>query len=522
MAGGYSGRSANGAPKPGSGAAAAHTWLTKAKATLSTGASKATAQVWALPYADPDLASVANAPTSLADRLRGQVTTAATYHAAVIDSQLGAQPAGTLAWPAAGQADPATLRLAQVLRPAAAVLSGSSLPLQTPNERYTPSGRSSIDGIPAAVSDPALDSVLDGDPADADAGNGSGSAPGLLAGQRFIAETALITTQQQSQRAIVVQAPRDFAPSSDLLAALRDVTGSNWVDYVGLSTVLHSQPDPEVSVGPLTRSRASVSADRSAASLTKVADFGDDLASFASILTTPSHATGPYDPVVLRALSTSWRGTSGASGPDAFLAAAGGGPDGLETQRSNVSMVPKSSITLSGKSGSVPITIVNNLAQPVRLRLDVTSLRPDVLRITAHPMVTVDPGSQQIVQVAAHASGSGVVVPVHVRLLTPNGTAYGRAQDIQVHVTNIGVIALVILLGSAALVVLAVVLRLYRAARKRREPGTGGGGDGSPPGAPGPGGPDGEPRDDTARRASFVPQQPQDVHNGGTDGRSRP
>lgn len=579
MASGYAVRAANGTANPGSGTAAARAWLTQAKeviggvppgtsptgtpsgaptpgttstpnttpagpGTQGTGtqganaaagetgstdsaagtaalAASSTAEVWTLPYADPDLDSLAGAPA----RLQTQVTVAADYRPKAVADQLGVTPRGVLAWPAGGQAGSAALRLAAArLKPGAVLLSGDSLPVRTPDDLYTPTGRTSVDGMPAAVSDPALDAVLDGDPADT--GNGAGSAPGLLAGQRYIAETALISAQLQTDRAVVVQAPRDFAPSTDLLAALRDVASGRWVGYVGLSKVLHTAADPNATVGLPTRSAVSRSADRSTASLARVSRFQGDLASFASILTAPDRVTAPYDPVILRALSTSWRGRNGAAGPDAFLAAASGGPEGLETQRSEVSMVPKSGITLSGRSGSLPITIVNNLAQQVRLRLVITSGRPDLLRITPHPTLTIDPGSQQIVQISAHASGSGVVVPVHVRLLTPAGGAYGAAQDIQVRVTNIGAIGLVILLVSAGLVVLAVVLRLYRAARRRRGTGGPAGGSGTGPGSgegddtPTPGDQDASPRDgDTTNRGSFVPPRPEDVHNGETDGR---
>lgn len=579
MASGYVVRTANGGARPGSGTAAAHNWLTQAgetigglattqdtatrqndrSATATPGASSgsptpspeaspngvppgentrvspavaasSTSEVWALPYADPDLDSLATAPANL----QAEVSVAASYQSDAIARELGAAPQGLLALPPGGQASTGALRLAAAkLKPTAVLLSGASLPLRTPGELYTPTGLTSVDGMPAAVSDPALDAVLDGDPADN--GNGAGSAPGLLAGQRYIAETALIATQVRSQRSIVVQAPRGFAPSDDLLAAMRGVGSGGWADYVGLSKVLDSSPDPNATTGTLTRSATSRSLDRSPASLDQVTRFQDDLASFASILTTPQRATTPYAPVILRALSTDWRGRTGSEGPDAYLTAASSGPEGLETQRSEVSMVPKSGITLSGRSGTLPITIVNNLAQPVRLRLVVTSGRPDLLRITPHPLLTIDPGSQQIVQVSTKASGSGVVVPVNVRLLTPAGQPYGAAQNIQVRVTNIGAIALVILLGSAGLVVLAVALRLYRATRRKRAAAAG---DTRPSGddtAPSSRRDDARDQDtatrghesanhlgdadDTASHGSFVPPEPDDVHNGGTSGR---
>jgi hypothetical protein len=437
---------------------AASQWLAAAKTATSSG------QVWSLPYADPDIASLSHSSTNLTSEL----TDAARLGTSDISKGLGRTPSGTIAWPADGQADAATLATARSLNPSALLVSDSSVPLSTPNQTYTPTGHATVDGMSTAVSDSRIDAIFAGDPVDAAYNSGSNSQ--LLASQRFIAETALIALQRPLQsRTIVVEMPRSFAPTDTLVQALRTATG--WVHYVNLSTVTGGSTDPNVTVGTAQRTQQA-SQDRSAASMASVASLASRLSSFAAILSKPIRVNGPYQPAVLRALATSWR--TDPNGAAAFINATG---SGLDTLRNLVGMVPKTEITLSGKSGDIPITIHNNLSQDVTLQVQVSTRVNDQLRVAGSVTVTIHTGSEQIVQIPASASVSGSVVPITVRLVALNGQQFGDAQTINVRITDIGVIALVILFVSGALLVVAIGFRLYRAARRARHGSDGDSGD---------------------------------------------
>jgi hypothetical protein len=497
MQAGYDTRSANGSPQPApaSGTRVATNWLAALRTTVRAD------HLWALPYADPDLSALAAAPPDLAGTV---ITTANDLGVRQIESELDIAPRGVLGWPVAGVADQPTLRTAKQLHATALLLSGSSLPAQNQQSlTYTPTGHTTIGGTPTAVSDPELDAVLAGDPADN--GNGPGTTPGLLAAQRYLAELALINGENSLPRTIAVQAPRGFVPSRPLLAAMHAAAAPNtgWVSYKSLTDLLAAHPDPVARYGQ-PRPPAGATTGLPADGVRTAEQLNAALNEFTAILTLPDRITKPYDPVLVRTMSASW-----VNAPEAMQSFVGAALRDVNQLRGLVYMIQKPEITLSAKSGLVPITVVNDLRQAVRVRVTAVSAVPDQLHVKPDRLVTIPASDQPIVQISVSASVSGAVVPVRVQLLTPAGQPYGAYQVVKVRITNLGVITLVILFGSAALVVLAVLLRVYRSTRRHGHaeargiddgdggPGSGGQdgpagpGDTGPEGPRGPGGPGG-------------------------------
>jgi hypothetical protein len=62
---------------------------------------------------------------------------------------------------------------------------------------------------------------------------------------------------------------------------------------------------------------------------------------------------------------------------------------------------------------------------------------------------------------------TGTRVTVTAQLVTPDGADYGDPQSFQVTVSSIGSVTLIIFALSAALLVIAVGLRIYRGRRTR-------------------------------------------------------
>jgi hypothetical protein len=438
----------------GAGSQDAAQWLASAKTDLGGAAG----ELWQLPATDPDFDSLAAADPAYAAQM---VQSAKTLTGTTVKDLVGRGPSGMIAWPADGQADPAAVSLAQSIDPSAVLLDSGSVDLRTASNSYTPTGLAALSGgTPLAISDSDLDAVFDGDPADA---TYTGSSESLLASQRFLALSALIALERpylSTPRTILVAPPRQVQPSLPLLQA---VGQAGWIKTVGLSSLLSATPDPESRTSAPTQSAASAAENLTAAQLTDAEAANTSLQSLEQVLTAPGQqATASYDPAVLRAVSSSWRGA--ASGQEKFTAAVGGR---LSTSVDAVHLVPKANVTLSGKSGQIPFTIENQLSYSVRVGVRVTTDRSG-LTVKSVAVHTIPEGSTTV-EVPVDSTVSGASVTVTAQLVTGSGAPYGAPESLTVSVSSIGVITLVVFALSAALLVVGVVLRIYRGRRRRRE-----------------------------------------------------
>jgi hypothetical protein len=448
----YSAGATGSATSTDSGAQNAQRWLAEAKTVLS-----GTGELWQLPAGDPDLGSLAAGGADFAD---STVKSAMAQAGSTVNSTIGRAPLGTLAWPADGQADAATLKLAELADPAATVVSSDSIGLHSPSDIYTPTGRLNTAGQShLAVSDADLDAIFDGDPADSGY-SGAGTDSSLLAAQRFLAQSALIALEKPNlspPRTVMVTAPREGQPNTALLSA---VGQAGWIKTVGLSTLLGTSPDSQAETSTPKRTAATAKSDLTPDQLTATEGLSASVQSLAEILTDPTKVTEPFNPASLRTVSTEWRGDT--NGQTAFTEAV---QARVSTIVAAVRLVPKSDLTLSGKSGVIPFTIQNQLNESVSIGIRITTDRAG-LTVQQVRVQKVAPG-QTTVQVHVNSTVSGQRVTVTAQLVTPVGTMYGDSQSLHVTVSSIGSVTLVIFALSAALLVVAVMLRIYRSRRTR-------------------------------------------------------
>lgn len=434
----------------GAGAQNAAAWLTEAKTVLSGG------ELWQLPQSDPDLGSLGRSnPTAAAALVKSAVTRAD----GTIENLTGLVPKGVLAWPADGQADSGTLNLAAAANPDAVIVRSNSIGLHTPLDSYTPTGRAQVSGRQVAVSDAALDAIFAGDAVDA---AWKGSNQSLLAAQRFLAESALIARERPnlaSPRTIMVAAPRGSTPDPALLTALGQ---AGWIKTVGLSSLLSASPDPHAQTSAPKRDAATAQSDLSTAQLTATSSLDASVQALSAIMVDRKslQTVDGYGSAVLRTLSTAWR--SAPTQQAAFSAAV---ENRLDTTMGAVTLVKKSDLTLSGKSGVIPFTVENRFDHPVRIGIRITTDHAG-LSVESITVQTVQQGSTPInVHVSSKVTGTRVTVTA--QLVTPDGADYGDPQSFQVTVSSIGSVTLIIFALSAALLVIAVGLRIYRGRRTR-------------------------------------------------------
>ena len=437
-------------------------WIKEAGTVLSS----ANSELWQLPSTDPDFASLAAAPGAVAQRLVSAAATQSDTGTAV-KTVTQTTPRGLLTWPADGQVDAKTLDLAQSVDPAAVVVDSGSIGLSVPDAAYTPTGRATANGRDdLAVADSALDAIMSGDKADA--AYSSGSSQTVLASQRLLAQTALIALEKPTlARSVLLTLPRSSAESVTDMPVLSALKDAPWLKSVGLSTLLKQSPDTDAAIGTPTRSAAAADTDLTSSQLGRALGIDAQLQLYQSILNGENATDDGFDEAALRTVSTGWRGSTAAW--TGFTSAVS---NRLTDQMGQVYLIPKSGLTLSGTSGSIPFTVVNHLPQAVTLGLTIETNRTGLV-VTQVPVRKFATGSTTVnVKVTAEAPGANVQVTAY--LVNSDGRHYGDAQSggsrsLQVTVTSIGFVALLLFAGSAALLVFAVGLRIYRGRRGTRK-----------------------------------------------------
>jgi hypothetical protein len=423
---------------------AAEDWIAQ------VGQQAATDDIVALPYADPDVAAVAeaNRPGFLeqGDRRSDSVDQA------LLDNT----PRTDLAWPADGAGDEDTIATAARAGDAFVLLDEDTAPLLTP-QTFTPSGR-------LAWQDPDVDVLLADEPASALMASPA-SAPGdvLLARQRFLAETLLHSQEVADPRLLVMAPPRRWDPSrawADALATA--VRRATWLNPVSLDRAVAPSPPPFERNAPAVPDEAAEA--QLPGELVRTAQTGlVDNRRFAAILTRPGRLTPAIEDALLSSVSTAWRGDTGAATTSQQQVL-----DQLETLRGKVRIVSQGG-TLSDDRGSFPVTIRNQLDQPVVVGLQVTSTDPLRLRVNGPDETIRIPPQRSVSQpVDLDAVTSGRLA-FDAQLLTPRGVKYDEPVTVVVDVRGFGQITLLVFGAAVALLVIAAAMRITRRIRRSRD-----------------------------------------------------
>ncbi|MER6982697.1 DUF6049 family protein [Streptomyces carpinensis] len=455
---------------------------TKAGATPVAGTHQAVAKQWlaelqqavtgkevvALPFGDPDLASLAHRGTSVTGSL-SQLKDATDVAASTVETVLHVKPDTDFAWPVDGAVDPSIVRVATSAGADKVIARSDSI--QEPDSlTYTPSAARPIGGgTTAVVTDARLSTAFEGDLTRA----GSGT----LAVQRFLAQSLELDNQTGRQRSIVV-APQRMPSASQAQAMAQALTAlqqSTWSESQDLAAAAKAKPDPAATTTvPSTSDYPSSLRKRELRrpAFAVIARTQDKVDNFKVVLTDESRVVTPFGRAMNREMSTSWRGRN--SDAESFR-------DGVEAYLDDLSeevkLIDKSETKLSGHSATIPVTVQNNLVQGVdHLVLRLTSTNPTRLKIGgkaySEQQVTVSGGHSQSVKFTTSANANGPVTVI-AQLYTQDGQEYGAPVTFDVKVTEITATVMLVIGGGVLLLVLAG-FRMYTqrkraAAREKAE-----------------------------------------------------
>ena len=478
------------------GSATATSWLDRLKALASRH------PVIALPYADPDVVALVRAG------LTADLTASfgrARDHTAGLDALLGITAIEDIAWPVDEFVDSATVdRLAD--NGIHAVLLDRQSLRKVVDRAYTTTAAAEINTganpLTAIVPDaPVTSLAIDM------ATGGQGFA---VARQRLLAETAVIQQQLPYEaRDVFVRFARDWQPADPEAAAalLALPVTTPWLTGTTVPDAIArpARADDRATIPryPGAARRAELAGD----ALVAGNRLRGELTSFGTILadseppppgaTTADRTNAQTAANLIRdkirqgvdalawSESAHWR-----RDPAAAAALRSAVRDMLTGLRGQVS-VAINTVRLTSTSGPLPVTLLNRLGTPVRVRLTLQSQRLGLKfgkvreSIVAAARSATQPGSTSV-EVPFEAQTVGKF-PVDAQLSTVDDLKLGPPSRITVSTTAYGRLALLVTGGAFVLLVLAALVRFVfrRRQGKRPEPpgdGFGGPGEGEGPG----------------------------------------
>lgn len=447
--------------KPLPASVSAKSWLEAVKAGATS--------YFSVPFADPDTAALVHR------KLTAQLNDAYSQRSVAKDL-LGRAPTESIAWPFGGVADQPTIN--RLARQDDALLLTSTI-LQPPaGLTYTPDATTTVATSRKTRTAVAYDATIS-DVISADTRTVPGSA--LLTGQRFLAETALMTMERTQSRTLVIAPDRRWNPDPALAAELLKFSGTMpWLKPTDLGTVLADRPKQRT-LGSYPQAAQRQELD--AGYLQSVKNIRTTATDFGLIFQPPKSDVERNG--ILRAASSAWRG---GRARNAFRTTLARQVSDLTSKQVHVVLGDNPSRTLAGRTGTVPITVANDLpGETVTITLRVTSRSARLLIKPTEETLTLPPRQKHPVLVQMQANGNGDT-DVDVQLLTPGaqGKPIGAVHTIRVHATGLVGTALLITGGALAIVFIGVGVRATRARRRAKHaedlddaaagnPGTGGG-----------------------------------------------
>lgn len=438
--------------EPGTDATVAKAWLERARTALRD------ADFVGLPYADPDLATTATGA------LAADAGRAFNAGRTLLKRDLGRAGDSTLAWPPGSTLDPAVESLLAGQGVHGVVIPESALPL-TERLNYTPSAPTQLTSDPlgsltALVSDTQLDGWVAAK---------TGTEGPRIAAQRFLADTAMTALERpHGSRDVVVTPPRTWEPVSGFAEQLLAQTAlAPWLQPATLGQVLADEP----SAAPRTLTPSNgglLHADH----VRHVVDLRRRLQRLRGILTDPQRepaALADLDDALARAVSAAWaHDTTGG------IRLADTADAGLARQLDRLRVVTGGVVTMTGRSGRIPLTFQNDLGQTVRIRVRIDTNKrlrleggtPYEARTGAE--VVIPPGGSTLV-IKGKATTGGLF-SIKVDLLATDGRPLGIGTTLKVRSTAYGVVALTVTGVAFGLLLVASATRLVKRGRKPSEP----------------------------------------------------
>ncbi|MGY0485628.1 DUF6049 family protein [Streptomyces sp. WG-D5] len=455
----------------GTGASAARAWLAALKDAVKG------REVWLLPYADTDIASLAHHPGTDTDDLTEVVSGLAADATKRVDRILGTGARTGLGWPADGALDSRVTALGPKLGITRVLASGQGLTPADTDPVTLGSGDDELTALPyEADLTTALARVKDPEPSatpsvSASASRSTSPSPSpspsasSSADEPDEATVDHVTALLKANARPVVVPPRNLSgtAANALGAAIDTGTDDGWLDLEDLRAAGDDSVDGTAG-SPAAYPSKLRGGELGKEQLTDAADDLDRLATLSKVLADPKTTTASVHAAMARALSTAWRAEEDAA-QRTFQRRT---TDFLSTSVTSLRLVPKTTVTVTSGDASIPVTVDNALQQPVSgLELRVTSSDSERLRVNEGEIAVSAAGSASHtsqIDVTAKANGKAQLT---ARLYTTSdGKPWGDEMTFEVDVTSVSSGAIAVVAAGVGLIVLAAVFRMRQMRRR--------------------------------------------------------
>ena len=189
----------------------------------------------------------------------------------------------------------------------------------------------------------------------------------------------------------------------------------------------------------------------------------DRLDRFVSVLVDPAAVAQTFGAAMLRTASAAWR-----TEPDTANRLLTSVNSELSARIGLIRALSSGTVTFSGDSGRVPVTVANDGPDPVVVGVQLVGEPASRLVSTSHAPIEIPPGRKASLDLDARVIG-GDPLTVRVQLLTPEGDPFGEPETITLGSTAYArAAAWVVGLAFAAIAVFVVVGVTRRITRVRR------------------------------------------------------
>jgi hypothetical protein len=448
MADGYEVRASSG-PVQGTRSTEVSAWLDRLRQAIADPG----ADVAGMLYGQPDVVAAQ----------RGRALTQALRQRAPIDASteqtLGTPMPATVALVPGGMVDDATAARLAAAELRATVLSDRALPLAT-GTFFTPSGSVVQDTeqgpLPVLLTDTGLSQALMMPVGTA--------AQRTAAQQRLLAETLTTVTELAETQRLLVAAPQaDWSPSvAGAQMFVETLASTPWIEPTRMDQALAREPST-LPRAPLQYGPAQREAELPPEQVADVRAQYADLRAYGEIL-------APEDvPLAGRTAPTrglaGWFRTHAEDGADLVATV----DEQVRFVRESVRVVSSGTITVSGSSGTIPVTIENLGTLPVTVGLLMTSDPPQLFQAEPVDPIRIEPQRRTSVEVTAQVAAAGPVpVTVTVQVTTPEGRPFGSPGELVVRSSAYADAARILVRVALVALLLAVVVHGVRRARRAR------------------------------------------------------
>jgi hypothetical protein len=285
-------------------------------------------------------------------------------------------------------------------------------------------------------------------------------AADIAVAQRFLSEVALARVEAgpNGAAAPLIASPPTLWRADEAVARrlLRVWQTTRWIEPTGLRDLTATgvtAPTARPAPGPVPPERTLSAAQRAAVRTVEAR-----VSVLQGLLAQPGRLSATLDDLTRRTAASAWLEQPGRS--RAFAPAA---QQALAVAEGSVQLVLPNQVTLTGARSGFPVTVINDLSEPVEVAVEFVSANADRLAVDDVAPIPLDAGEKRTLTVTAQATGQGRV-PVTAQLLTTRGDTVGPVSTTLIDVRGGSTIgwALVAVTG-AALVAAGLRFRLRRA-----------------------------------------------------------